>query len=203
MEDVVRMEALLKKLAEEAPSAVSSERKKMMEPIITYGKQQLNEKKAIRLNFICTHNSRRSHLAQVRGQVAADFYSILARTYSAGIEVTAFHPNAVESFRSLGFEISKGQGENPEYELKFGNTVCKCFSKIFDDQSLPQNDFAAIMVCDHADENCPYIPGADQRIPLRYIDPKRSDGTEHQKKVYRETSLEIAREMFYLFSQLK
>ncbi|SEJ21392.1 hypothetical protein SAMN04488018_1172 [Myroides marinus] len=59
------------------------------------------------------------------------------------------------------------------------------------------------MTCSQADEGCPYIAGANLRLPIMYEDPKISDGTEEQMKVYRDRSLEIGAEMFYVMSQIK
>ena len=193
----------LEKIAQSAEGTLPEDRKQNIRPIIDYVRKQISIPTIAQLNFICTHNSRRSHLAQVWAQVAADFYKIPAKTFSAGVEVTAFHPNAVRSFEELGFIVKKGAGENPIYQLTLEPTQVSCFSKNIDDASLPADHFAAIMVCDDADENCPFLPGADVRIPLRYVDPKRADGTAEERAIYRATSLEIAHEMFYLFSQIK
>ena len=58
------------------------------------------------------------------------------------------------------------------------------------------------MTCSHADENCPFIAGAEQRIPVRYDDPKAFDNTPQQLEKYRERSLQIATALFYVFSQI-
>ena len=44
---------------------VSAKRKGALKDAIEYISDQLVNKKEVKLNFICTHNSRRSHLAQV------------------------------------------------------------------------------------------------------------------------------------------
>jgi len=58
------------------------------------------------------------------------------------------------------------------------------------------------MTCDHADENCPFIPGTEQRIPVRYEDPKAFDNTPLEAEKYDERSVQIATEMFYVFSKI-
>lgn len=58
------------------------------------------------------------------------------------------------------------------------------------------------MTCSQADEGCPYIAGAEKRIPVRYEDPKSSDKTPQQNEIYTQRSLQIASEMFYVFSSL-
>lgn len=52
----------------------------------------------------------------------------------------------------------------------------------------------------HADENCPFIPGAYRRIPLTYIDPKVSDNTPEESSTYNERCKQIATEMFFMMS---
>ena len=59
------------------------------------------------------------------------------------------------------------------------------------------------MTCSHADENCPFIAGALQRIPVRYEDPKAFDNTPIQLEKYEERSFQIATEMKYVFSKIR
>ena len=58
------------------------------------------------------------------------------------------------------------------------------------------------MTCAHADENCPFIPGTEQRIPVRYKDPKTFDDTPEETAAYLNKSIEIATEMQYIFSSV-
>ena len=59
------------------------------------------------------------------------------------------------------------------------------------------------MTCSQADGGCPFIAGAKKRIPITFEDPKISDNTPQQSQVYAERSLQIASEMFYVFSKIK
>jgi arsenate reductase len=60
------------------------------------------------------------------------------------------------------------------------------------------------MTCSQADGGCPFIAGAEKRIPITtFEDPKISDNTPQQSQVYAERSLQIASEMFYVFSKIK
>jgi hypothetical protein len=59
------------------------------------------------------------------------------------------------------------------------------------------------MVCAEANESCPIVPGADFRLGLPYQDPKAFDNTPQQNEKYDERCRQIAREMFYVFSQIK
>ncbi len=184
---------------------VSSERKIILQALIDYIQPKVVDCEAIRLNFICTHNSRRSHLSQVWAQTMAHYFGLTqVYCYSGGTEATAMFPKVAETLASQGFQIqSLSEGTNPVYALKYteNETPIICFSKTFDDAFNPSSQYAAIMTCSSADEACPFIAGADQRLPIRYDDPKAFDGTESMDLKYQERSLEIAAEMYYVFSQ--
>lgn len=185
-------------------NSISSERKVHLDQLRSYIQGKRDAKLPVQLNFICTHNSRRSQFAQLWAQVAADYYGIEANCFSGGVEITAFNPRAVASLKSLGFKIDSPCGENPKYEVhwKSGKSL-KMFSKLFDDPTCPSEGFAAIMTCSHADENCPFVAGCEQRIPLRYEDPKRFDDSPLESTFYSYRSYEIATELFYVFSGIQ
>ncbi|MFT7056154.1 MAG: arsenate reductase [Roseivirga sp.] len=52
-----------------------------------------------------------------------------------------------------------------------------------------------------ADEACPIIAGAEVRISVTYEDPKVFDNAPQQAEIYAERSLQIAAEMYYVFSE--
>ena len=183
---------------------ISSLRKVLLTEIIDYIKSKIDNNQEINLNFICTHNSRRSQLSQVWAKVASVYYGFEINSYSGGVEVTAFNERAVDSLVRSGFSILFENSINPKYEISYSeneNPII-AFSKLFDDDFNKADYFAAIMTCSDADENCPYIPKAEKRIPLRYDDPKSHDDTPIESEKYDERSLQIASEMFYIFSQI-
>ena len=186
---------------------VSQERKEVLQPLVDYIAQKTKENTLVRLNFICTHNSRRSHLTQIWAQTMAFHFQIQnVNCYSGGTEATAMFPKVAETLLNQGFQIQKlSEIENPVYAVKFNENAAPiiCFSKVFDDVFNPNSEFAAIMTCSSADEGCPFIAGAEKRLPIRYDDPKAFDGTDLMDAKYTERSLEIATEMFYVFSQIK
>lgn len=159
-----------------------------------------------RLMFICTHNSRRSHLAQLWAQAAAAHYGIAdVLTSSGGTEATAFNPRAVAAAGRAGFEIIQvGGGENPVYVVRFDreSAPLECFSKVYRHASNPQREFCAVMVCSDADAKCPAVAGAGARVALPYDDPKAFDGTPVEAEKYDERCRDIAREMLWLFAEL-
>jgi arsenate reductase len=73
---------------------------------------------------------------------------------------------------------------------------------VYDDPINATKDFAAVMTCDHADENCPFIPGAEKRFPLRFEDPKSFDGTVQEEEMYTQRSHQIGAELFFLFEKV-
>lgn len=180
-------------------SLIEDERKLVLQPLVDYIRDKRNKGETIRLNFICTHNSRRSHLAQIWAQTMAYKVGIdKVVCYSAGTEATALFPKVAETLQNQGFDIAVlAQTDNPIYAIKFSENEMPIigFSKTLNNSFNPQNAFAAIMTCSSADQGCPFIAGADKRIPITYEDPKASDNTPLQTEVYAERSTQIATEM--------
>lgn len=185
--------------------SISSDRKVLLEKISSYIQQKKDAKSPIQLIYVCTHNSRRSHFGQIWAAVAAEYFGVNeVSTFSGGTEATAFNPNAIQAFRGLGFEITEmDKTLNPKYSVDFGGLKSSvCFSKVYDDVSNPSSNFAAIMTCGDAEENCPFIPGVELRIGTTYEDPKAFDGTEIQNEKYIERALQIGLETLYVFSKI-
>lgn len=185
---------------------IDDQRKANLQPLVVYIQEKFNRKEAINLNFICTHNSRRSHLAQIWAQFAAAYYNIQnINCYSGGTQETALFPKVAETLENQGLQILKiADSINPIYAIKFDENCLPIigFSKKYNDAFNPISNFAAILTCSQADEGCPFISGAEKRIPITYEDPKISDGTAEQTEVYKQRSTEIATEMMYIFSQI-
>ena len=186
---------------------INEDRLAVLKSLIDYIQSKIDQGKEINLNFICTHNSRRSQFSQIRAQTAADYFGIPAKCYSGGVEVTAFNERAVASIKRSGFDVvAQGEGEsNPIYLVSHSkdHDPIKAFSKLFDDPVNKAEQFAAVMTCSHADENCPFIPGTEQRIAVRYEDPKAFDDSPQEAAKYDERSMQIASEMFYVFSKVR
>ncbi|CAA7386588.1 low molecular weight phosphatase family protein [Chryseobacterium fistulae] len=186
---------------------ITEDRKVILAPLVDFIQKRLDEQKEVVINFICTHNSRRSHLSQVWAQVASAYYDLPNVTcYSGGTEETAIFPKVVNTLSGQGLLIVKiSDNENPVYAIKYDKDRHPIigFSKRYDSFFNPTYGFVAIMTCSQADGGCPFIAGADKRIPITFEDPKVSDGTLEQTNVYNKRSLQIGAEMFYVFSQIK
>ena len=194
-------------IAQLSTERISEERKRILQPLIEFISSKITKNEEVRLNFICTHNSRRSHLSQIWAQTMANYYQIEnVFCYSGGTEATAMFPKVVETLRNQGFVIlNLSEAENPVYAVKFAENEHSviCFSKKYNDDFNPKSAFAAILTCDSADENCPIVYGAEARIPIKYEDPKKSDGTPEMNETYFNRSLEIATEMKFVFENLR
>jgi len=187
-------------------ATITEERKTVLQPLADFIQTKVSNQQEIRINFICTHNSRRSHLSQVWAQAMASYFNVKnVFCYSGGTEATVLFPMAAETLKNQGFKIKTiAKGKNPIYSIKFADNTHPIigFSKKLDDDFNPKSEFAAIMTCSQADGGCPFIAGAEKRIPITFEDPKVFDNTPQQAEKYQERSLQIATELFYVFSQV-
>jgi arsenate reductase len=199
----LEIENLIKELN---PQTISDERKEVLQPLTNFIQSKVSKNKEIRINFICTHNSRRSHLSQVWAQTLASYFNIKnVFCYSGGTESTALFPMVAETLQNSGFQIKTiSKNENPVYSIKYSDNEHPIigFSKKLDDDFNPKSEFVAIMTCSQADGGCPFIAGAEKRIPITFEDPKAFDNTPQQAEKYNERSLQIATELFHVFSQI-
>lgn len=200
-----RLKSYSESLIEDS-GAISEDRKILLNELAIYIKETLTTKKEVQLVFICTHNSRRSHMAQIWAQAAAFYYHIPnIHTYSGGTQKTAFNSSAVKALSDVGFKIKViKEGSNPKYQVRWGKkaTPLICYSKIYTHKKNPSEGFVAIMTCSDADEACPVVIGAHYRTSIKYDDPKQFDGTDRQEEGYKERSAQIGTEMFYIFRQV-
>lgn len=187
-----------------AMTSIPTERKESLDLIAAFVKERKSEAKTADLTFICTHNSRRSHLSQLWAATAAwSFGQDHVRTYSGGTDATAFNPRAVAAVQRAGFNVLTPAGMNPVYQVSFtrDRNPEDCWSKKYDDPANPQKDFCAVMTCSEADTNCPIVRGALDRVSLPYNDPKEADGTPEEAARYDERCLQIAAELWYVMQQ--
>ena len=186
---------------------LTENRKDTLNTLIDFIQSKIDVQEAIRINFICTHNSRRSHLSQIWAQTMASYFKIEnVSCYSGGTEASALFPMVIQTLKQQGFQIQKlSEGSNPVFAIKFSKNELPIigFSKKLDDDFNPKSKFAAVMTCNSANEACPFVPGAETRIPITFEDPKLFDGTPQQDEKYYERSLQIASEMYYVFSKIK
>jgi arsenate reductase len=186
---------------------ISDERKSELQQLAVYVAQCIAKGQDAKLTFVCTHNSRRSHLTQIWTQIAAAHYGVNhAQTFSGGTEVTACNPRTVAALKRCGlrFSTKEESSSNPHYAVAFSDMEPPliCFSKVFNRAPNPSSNYCAVMTCSHADQNCPVAIGCDLRLAIRYEDPKVSDDTPQESATYDERCAQIAREMLYAMSQV-
>ena len=184
-------------------ASITAERKELLASLAMHIQQQLAKRSTISLTFICTHNSRRSHFAQIWAQVAVAYYGLNNIVfYSGGTEVTAFNPHAVKALQAAGLIIEVSEEiENPHYWVKYSDSfsAIEAFSKKYADAPNPSSDYTAVLTCSEADEACPVVFGANARFKITFEDPKKSDGTPEQDAVYLSRCKQIAMEMLFTF----
>jgi arsenate reductase (thioredoxin) len=185
---------------------IADNRKEVLKPLADYIRNKKLSADTIRLNFICTHNSRRSHLSQIWAQTMAYYFGIKnVFCYSGGTEATAMFPKVAETLINQGFDIIQlSDIPNPVYAVKYApiEQPIICFSKAYNHVYNPVGNYAAVVTCNSADEACPIVFGADARFPIKYDDPKAFDHTNLMDAKYAERSLQIAEELWYVFSQV-
>ncbi|MDG2356910.1 MAG: hypothetical protein P8L21_01350 [Polaribacter sp.] len=185
---------------------LSDERKKLLLKISNGILEKYKKEGVVNLNFICTHNSRRSQLGQVWGFFAANYFDLNINSFSGGTEVTAFFRNTVKTLQMVGFSfnLENFSHQNPKYIISFEGTskYILGYSKRYDNEEN-KNPFIAITTCNNADTNCPFIPEALLRFHLPFVDPKSSDETDLQDETYLKTNQQIAAEIYYIFSEIK
>jgi arsenate reductase len=190
-------------LEAETTIRITPERQQLLQELAGYIAMGYKNGEPAKINFICTHNSRRSFLGQVWMAVAAARYGLShVHTYSGGTDVTFLNPRIADSLRRFGFEVFADPhvpvDQNPHYAVRYGeHHAIKAFSKKFDDAPNPASHFCAVMVCSEADAACPFVPGCEKRLKLPFVDPKASDGSTAESATYDARSLEVAAHCLY------
>jgi len=207
---------------------IPADRKDELTALGKYIVKSLKDSQHCDLMFICTHNSRRSHLGQIWAAAAANHVGIEGvRTYSAGTEATAFNPRAVAALERTGCvlehipdPINLQRLDPSDAKLRsidainLNNKVMMvtfarkakpvfCFSKVISHPYNPSAGFGAIMTCSSADAACPVVTGANFRVSIPYIDPKVSDGKPEEAATYDARCLQIAAEMLWVMTAVK
>lgn len=187
---------------------VPAERKVLLGEIAAKIAAQLADGKQANLTFICTHNSRRSHMSQIWAQTAAYYYGLdRINAFSGGTETTACNCRTVYAMRRAGFSIvntTTDDKKNPAYLVQFADDQppVKAYSKLYNADGNPKQGFIALMTCSQADLKCPVVEGSIARYPIHYVDPKICDDTPEETNAYNERCAEIAREIFYIMSEV-
>ncbi len=167
---------------------------------------------------ICTGNSRRSMLASVMGNLAAAYLELPEiRFHSGGTAPSAFNERTVAALEAIGVEIASTGEEAPRGEPNVANPIYQVrwgrageppmemieFSKRYDDSVNPKTGFAALLVCNEADDACPAVFGAALRIAMPFEDPKWRDGQSDEAATYAARRDEIGRVLLSVLRSVK
>ena len=149
------MKRIREQLILDAGKTISEKRKALLNDLASSLKKEIVLKEqnddSVAVVYLCTHNSRRSHFAQVWGHIASVYFGVsnlknLFRRYSC----YACHPNTIAALKQIGFDIKCDDlsCENPLYHVYYNDEeFIECYSKANSDESLPQKDFIAVMTC--------------------------------------------------------
>ena len=113
-----------------------------------------------------------------------DFLHGSDKVYSAGIETHGLNPGAVAIMKEDGIDISNHT------------------SNLIDEYKGIEWDYI-ITVCDHANENCPFIPSKNAvRIHHNFSDPSKISGTKEQiHEAFQKTREEIKAFIYELIKE--
>jgi arsenate reductase len=155
--------------------------------------------------FVCTHNSRRSQIAQVWAAFLSDLFHLDLTHFSAGTEATACSTEMLKALKRAGFNVFKDDESPDIYHIGWRGeeTQMDVYSKAIQDIRLHDAGLVAIMVCDDAQEQCPVVPHALDRFALTYVDPGTSDDTDVSTSAYDLACRMIGNELLYLFSKVQ
>lgn len=126
---------------------------------------------AIRVLFVCTHNSARSQIAEaLLGHYGGEDFEV----HSAGTVVTQVNPLAIAALGELGID----------WRGKRSKAITEFLDQQFD---------YVITVCDRARATCPVFPGSSNSLHWGLDDPSEVEGTdEAQAEAFRRTATEIS-----------
>ena len=145
-------------------------------------------------------------MSQVWAQTAAYYYGLdSVHAFSGGTHATACNCRTVAAMRRVGFGIEDATtGDNPLYLVRYATDrpPIRSYSKLYNADGNPKRDFIALMTCSVADKSCPVVEGAASRYPIHYADPRLCDDTPTETTAYNECCRGIAREMFYIMSEV-
>ncbi len=126
---------------------------------MSFWNENFKKNKMKNILVLCTGNSCRSQMAH--GYLSL-FAEGKAKIYSAGIETHGLNKNAVSIMKDDDVDISHHTSNNvSEYDAINFDVI--------------------LTVCDHAHENCPFIPSKNAiRLHHNFTDPSKINGTKEE-----------------------
>ncbi len=124
-----------------------------------------------RVLFLCTENSCRSQMAEA---ITRHYWGERIHAYSAGVRPKGVNPLAKKALHEMGIG---------GLDVLYSKSV---------DEFLDEKIDLVITLCDGAKEECPFFPGASERLHMPFRDPSKGGP---QGKVELEDFIEVAREI--------
>lgn len=185
---------------------IDEKRKNTLKELGDFIVEQTSDQGKFNTLFVCTHNSRRSHIADLWFQYGLIYYGVShLESFSGGTEATAFNPKAIAAIERAGFTVKyDNKVDNPVVSITPKHyPVWEMQSKIYTHSINPKSNFVAVMVCSDADQSCPVVAGATGRFSIPYNDPRYFDNTPSETQKYDETIALIGTEILYLTHYIK
>ncbi|MBC8111544.1 MAG: hypothetical protein H7Y04_10830, partial [Verrucomicrobia bacterium] len=182
---------------------IPSYRRLILHDIATYVINNFLENQFSNLLFVCTHNSRRSQLCQVWGQIAAFHYDLpLVKCFSGGLETENVSEKILQTLEHAGFHVDNPETQNvynPQHKVYYSTEFdyISLFSKPYNDAGNPKNNFCTVMNCTPSGEKYQQIDGSKLNVSLIYQNPKDNDDKPDETQVYKQISYKVSLEMFY------
>lgn len=136
---------------------------------------------AMRVLFVCTHNSARSQMAEGLLRHLSGGQIDVA---SAGSQPTTVHPDAIRTMKAMGIDIRNQQAQG--------------FDKIID-----QHFDVIITVCDQAREVCPAFPGEGQHIHWGFYDPVAIEDADARQQAFTDIAWRLRSRVSHFLAQIR
>ena len=129
-----------------------------------------DDRRPIRVLFVCTGNSARSLMAEaLLRHHGGDRFEV----HSAGTEPRGVNPLTLRVLDDAGIDVSGARSKSV-------------------DEYLDQTFDYVVTVCDEARQVCPVFPGVHESLHWGYADPAEAQGTEEERlAVFRKVFVQI------------
>lgn len=208
--DINELYPILNEYVKEFPKEfrkIPEDRRYRLNEIVYFLEEQEENKEPWQVIFISTNQSSVSQMAQVWSKVAAYHFGFQKfQSFSGGLKPIEITMSSIITMEKAGFIIYKSNiGGIDVYRIKYSYNLepIVAFPKKIRHVKNPYENFMAVLVEENADINITNIKGTYDRLLLNYNDPVGYEGSDLEDQVYEESCRTVAREMFYIFSQLK
>ncbi|MGA9756073.1 MAG: arsenate reductase ArsC [Desulfobaccales bacterium] len=134
----------------------------------------------LKVLFLCTENACRSQMAE---GLVNHFLAGKVEAFSAGVAPKEVNPRGIRVMAELGVDLSRHRAKS----------VSEFAGQQFD---------LAITLCDSAQQQCPFFPGAAQMLHVGFPDPGRAQGTEDEiMAVFRRVRDEMREKLIPLLAE--